>query len=384
MHSRVIDTQRRTVFSSEHVAFRDAVRKFLAQEFEPNLEQWEAEGIIDRSFWRACGDAGLLCPSVPPAYGGLGLDYSFNAVVTEEIGYYGLIAGTTLQSDIFVDYIVRYGTEGQKHAYLPKLVAGEWVGAIAMTEPDAGSDLQGIRTIARREGSTFVLNGAKTYITNGQNADLVIVVAKTDPDRRSKGISLLLVEANFAGFVRGRNLEKIGQWSSDTSELFFDNVVVPAANLLGEENAGFGYLMNNLAQERLSIAIAAQAGAQRAWDEAVSYTKERRAFGGPIIQLQNTKFVLARFATDLQVGWAHLDWAIARHVQGQLSAAEASGSKYWHTELQWRVVDAAMQLHGAAGYMSEYTISRLWRDARVQRIYGGTSEIMLEVVGRSI
>jgi alkylation response protein AidB-like acyl-CoA dehydrogenase len=378
----VINANDRAIYTSDHHVFRDAVRRFLGREFEPNLPTWETQGIIDRSFWRVAGEAGLLCPTVPEALGGLGLDFTYNAVIDEEVGYHGMMPGTSLQSDIFVDYIVRHGSQAQQQAYLPKLVSGEWVAAIAMTEPGAGSDLQGVTTAARRDGDSYVLNGAKTYITNGQNADLVIVVATTAPELRGKGLSLLLVEADRPGFARGRNLDKIGQWSADTSELFFQDVRVPAANLLGEENAGFGYLMAGLPQERLSIAIFAQAGAQRAFDEAVAYTKDRKAFGQPVFQFQNTRFTLADLAAKLQVGWAHLDWAIARHAQGRLTAAEASATKYWHTETQWQVVDAALQLHGGAGYMNEFIIARLWRDARVQRIYGGTSEIMLEVISR--
>jgi acyl-CoA dehydrogenase len=253
-----------------------------------------------------------------------------------------------------------------------------------MTEPGAGSDLQSIRTTARRDGDDFIVNGAKTYITNGQTADLIIVVAKTAPDLRGKGISLLLVEADRQGFQRGRNLDKIGQHAADTSELFFEDVRIPVGNLLGQENAGFSYLMGCLAQERLSLAVVAQASAQRAFDEAVGFTKERKAFGRTVFDFQNTRFVLADLKTQLQVGWAHLDWALLRHVAGELTAEEASATKYWHTEMQWRVVDAALQLHGGAGYMNEYPIARLWRDARVQRIYGGTSEIMREVIGRSL
>jgi acyl-CoA dehydrogenase len=380
----MLDVTSRTIFNSEHHIFRDTVRKFLAEAFTPHIEGWERQGIIDRSFFRACGEAGLLCPTIPETYGGLAVDFSFNAIIDEEFGYLGYIPGTILQSDIVVDYIVNYGSEAQKVEILPRMVSGEIVSAIAMTEPGTGSDLQGVRTTARREGDDWVINGSKTYITNGQNADLVIVVAKTDPSAGAKGISLMLVEGDRPGFHRGRNLDKIGQWSADTSELFFEDVRVPATNLLGEEGAGFVYLMSQLSQERLSLAVCAQAAAQRAFDEAVGFTRHRKAFGKPILEFQNTRFTLADLAAKLQVGWAHLDWAIARHVRGELTAVEASASKYWHTEMQWQVADAALQLHGGAGYMNEYTIARLWRDARVQRIYGGTSEIMREVVGRSL
>lgn len=381
----MLTTEARTAYDADHEMFRDTVRKFLEREFLPNFDRWEADGIVDRSFWRACGDAGLLCPTVPEELGGLGLDFRYNAIIDEEIGYAaGTLAGTSLQSDIVVDYIVEYGTDEQRAAYLPGMISGEIITAIAMTEPGAGSDLQGIRTTARRDGDHYVVNGGKTYITNGQNADLVIVVAKTDASLGAKGTSLILVEATRAGFAKGRNLDKIGQHSGDTSELFFEDVRVPATNLLGDENRGFIYLMSQLAQERLSLAISAQAAAQRAFDEAVSFTKDRKAFGKTVFDFQNTRFTLADLKSKLQVGWAHIDWALQRHIAGKLTADEASAAKLWHTETQWQIVDAALQLHGGAGYMNEYAIARMWRDARVQRIYGGTSEIMKEIVGRSL
>jgi alkylation response protein AidB-like acyl-CoA dehydrogenase len=264
------------------------------------------------------------------------------------------------------------------------MISGETPTAIAMTEPGAGSDLQGIRTTARRDGNHYVLNGSKTYITNGQHAELVIVAAKTDPTLGARGVSLILVESDREGFARGRNLDKIGFHSQDTSELFFQDLRVPITNCLGAEGAGFAYLMNQLPQERLSIACSAQGSAQRAFDEAVSFTKERKAFGKTVFDFQNTKFTLADLSAKLQVGWAHLDWALARHMKAELTAAEASAAKLWHTELQWEVCDASLQLHGGAGYMNEYLIARLWRDARVTRIFGGTNEIMKEVVSRSI
>ena len=380
----MLQTADRDVYDDSHRLFREQVRKFLEQECLPHMGRWEEQGIIDRAFWRACGDAGLLCPTVPEAYGGLGLDFGYNAVVAEEIGYIGLSIGMGIQSDIAPDYLVHYGSEAQKQRWLPAMVAGEAIAAVAMTEPGAGSDLQGIRTTARRDGDAYVVNGSKTYITNGQHADIVVVVAKTDPERGSKGISLILVEADRPGFARGRNLDKIGEHSSDTSELFFKDVRVPAANLLGEEGMGFAYLMNQLPQERLSIALGAQPKAQRAFDEAARYVRDRHAFGRPVFEFQNTRFTLGDLQAKLQVGWAHLDWALKRHMAGRLSAAEASAAKLWHTEHLWEVADAALQLHGGAGYMNEFPIARLWRDARVQRIYGGTSEIMKEVVCRAI
>jgi alkylation response protein AidB-like acyl-CoA dehydrogenase len=380
----MITTDARAIFDEDLNVFRDQVRKFFDKALTPNLDRWEEEGIVDREFWRACGEAGLLCATVPAEYGGLGLDFRYNAVIDEELAYAGSSAGITLQSDIVADYLVNYGSEEQKQKWLPKMVSGEAITAIAMTEPGAGSDLRGVRTTAKRDGNHYVVNGSKTYITNGQNADLVVVVAKTDPDAGSKGVSLVLVEADRDGFKRGRNLDKIGQSSADTSELFFEDVRVPITNCLGQEGSGLPYLMMQLPQERLGIAISGQAGAQRAFDEAVKFTKERKAFGQTVFDFQNTRFTLGGLQAKLQAGWAHLDWAIARHLEGKLTAAEASAAKLFHTELQWEICDAALQLHGGAGYMNEYPIARLWRDARVQRIYGGTSEIMKEVVARSI
>lgn len=380
----MLDTSCRTVFGPEHAQFRETVRRLFDRELHPNLDRWEAEGIVDRAFWRKCGEAGLLCPQVPENYGGLGLDYGYIAVVNEELNYAGSSAGLNLHTDIACDYVLHYGDEAMKQRWLPKMVSGEAIAAVAMTEPGAGSDLQGIRTTARRDGDHYVVDGQKTYITNGQNADFVIVVAKTDPEARGKGISLILVEADRPGFTRGRNLDKIGQHSADTSELFFTDVRVPIGNLIGEENKGFSYLMQQLPQERLTVAIAAQAAMQRAFDETVRFVKDRQAFGKTIFDFQNTRFVLADCKTKLQLGWAHIDWCLARHLIGKLDQYEAAAAKLWHTETQWKIVDACLQLHGGAGYMNEYPIARLFRDARVTRIYGGTSEIMKEVVSRSI
>jgi alkylation response protein AidB-like acyl-CoA dehydrogenase len=380
----MLDVSARTIFDSDQAMFRDSVRRLFADVLVPNLERHEREGIVDRDFWRACGEAGLLCPTIDERYGGLGLDFRYNVVVAEELAYAGSSAGITLQSDIVADYIAVYGSEEQKAKYLPGMISGEIITAIAMTEPGTGSDLQGVRTTARREGDEFVVSGQKTYITNGQNADLVIVVAKTDPVVGAKGISLILVDADTPGFARGRNLDKIGQHSADTSELFFEDARVPVSNLLSKAGCGFAYLMNRLPQERLSIAVSAQAAAQRAYDEAVTFTKERAAFGKKVSDFQNTRFALAEMKTQLQVGWAHLDWAIARHLRGALTAVEASAAKLFHSEMQGKVTDMALQLHGGAGYMNEYLVARLWRDARVTRIFGGTNEIMKEVIGRSI
>ena len=384
MLAPMLDTSRRIGFDEQHAQFRDSVRRFLDAEARPNLDRWERQGVVDRAFWTKCGEAGLLCPTAPEAYGGLGLDFAYNTVVGEEHAYLGCNSGITLQSDITLDYLLGYGSEEQKHAYVPRMVSGELVTAIAMTEPGAGSDLQGMRTTARPDGDHYVINGSKTYITNGQTADLVIVCAKTDPALGAKGISLILVEADQPGFQRGRNLDKIGQHAADTSEMFFQDVRVPMENRLGAEGRGFAYLMNQLPQERLSIAVSAQAAAQRAFDLAVAYTRERKAFGKTLLDLQATRFSLADLAARLQAGWAHIDWCLLRHREKKLTAVEASAAKLLHTELQWECCDTALQLHGGAGYMNEYEIARLWRDSRVTRIFGGASEVMKEVIGRSL
>jgi long-chain-acyl-CoA dehydrogenase len=380
----MLATSYRTAYNEDHEAFRDTVRKVFAEHLTPNLDEHEAGGIVPRSVWKAVGEAGLLCPTVKEENGGLGLDFGFNCIVAEELSYLGSAAGFTLQSDITANYFERLGTPEQRQKYLPGMVSGDIITAIAMTEPGAGSDLQGIRTTAKKDGNHLVINGSKTYITNGQNADCVIVVAKTDPEKGAKGISLVLVDADTPGFERGRNLDKIGQHSADTSELFFNDCRVPMTNILGAEGMGFVHLMEELPQERLSIAVGAQAAAQRAFDEAVKFTKERAAFGKTVFEFQNTKFTLADLKAKLQVGWAHLDWAIRQHLAGELTTSEASAAKLWHTDLQWECCDVALQLHGGAGYMNEYAIARLWRDARVTRIFGGTNEIMKEVISRSI
>jgi acyl-CoA dehydrogenase len=381
----MLNTSGRIAYTEEHEIFRDSVRKFVDGELTPHLARFDAEGIVDRKMWKAVGAAGLLCPGVPESYGGMGLDYRYNAILDEEIYYTGSAAGFHLQSDVCASYLVHFGSEEQKRQWLPQMVSGEAIVAIAMTEPGTGSDLQAIRTSAVRDGDHYVINGSKTYITNGQNADLVILVVKTDPMKGAKGgISLILVEATRDGFERGRKLDKVGQDSADTSELFFNSVRVPVANCLGEEGKGFYHLMQQLPQERLAIAVVGQTCAQRAFDEAVKFTKERKAFGSVVFDFQNTRYELADMQTKLQVGWAHLDWALLRHVAGKLTTEEASAAKLWHSELQGEICDRALQLHGGAGYMNEYPIARLWRDARVSRIYGGTSEIMKAVIARSI
>ncbi|MBD3732565.1 MAG: acyl-CoA dehydrogenase family protein [Sphingopyxis sp.] len=380
----MLERDGRKLFDEDHRAFRDAVRKFIDREFSPQIDAFEEAGVVSRDFWLKCGEAGFLCPTMPEEYGGPGLDFRFNAILNEEFTYAMMSDSITLQSDITMPYILRYASDELKRQWLPAFLTGEKIAAIAMTEPGAGSDLQGVRTTARRDGDEYVINGTKTFITNGQNADVIITVCKTNPDAGAKGTSLILVEADRPGFSRGRNLDKVGQWMSDTSELFFNDVRVPATNILGQENSGFIYLVSDLAQERLSISVTAQAAAQRAFDEAVAFATDRKAFGKRVLDFQNTRFVLADIKAKLQVGWAHLDWAIERHIAGELTADQAAASKYWHTEMQWEACDAALQLHGGSGYMNEYPIARIWRDARVRRIYGGTSEIMRELVGRSL
>ncbi len=381
-----LDVAGRTVYNDDHEAFRDSVRSFIKAEVVPHSDRWDEAGIVDKALWPKAGAIGMLCPTVPDEYGGLGLDFGYNAIIDEEISYSGTALGFSLQSDIVVNYIVAYGSEEQKRHWLPKMVSGEVVTAIAMTEPGVGSDLQGIRTTARKDGNHYVINGSKTYITNGQNADLVLVCVKTDTEIQPahKGVSIILVEADREGFKRGRNLDKIGQDAADTSELFFEDVRVPMTNCLGEEGKGFVYLMSELPQERLSIAIGAQASAQRAYDETVAFVRERKAFGKPVIDFQNTRFTLADLKSKLQVGWAHLDWALARHLKKALTAEEGAAAKLWHTELQWEVMDKCLQLHGGAGYMNEYPIAKMWRGARVTRIFGGTNEIMKELIGRKL
>jgi acyl-CoA dehydrogenase len=381
-----LDVAGRTAYTEDHEAFRDSVRSFIKAEVVPHIDRWDEAGIIEKEIWPKAGAVGMLCPTVPEEYGGLGLDFGYNAIIDEEVAYGGTSLGFSLQSDIVVNYIVSYGSEEQKKHWLPRLVSGETITAIAMTEPGVGSDLQGIRTTAKKDGNHYVINGSKTYITNGQNADLILVCCKTDTEVQPawKGVSIILVEADREGFKRGRNLDKIGMDAADTSELFFEDVRVPMTNCLGEEGKGFVYLMSELPQERLSIAISAQASAQKAYDETVAFVRDRKAFGKPVIDFQNTRFTLADLKTKLQVGWAHLDWAIARHLKKELTAEEGAAAKLWHTEFQWEMMDKCLQLHGGAGYMNEYPIAKMWRGARVTRIFGGTNEIMKELIGRKL
>ena len=376
----------RDLFTPDHEAFRDTVRAFLDKEVAPYHEQWEEDGVVSREVWRAGGRQGLLGYFVDEEHGGGGVDdFRYGVVVTEELsrgGFSGL--AIPLHNDIVGPYLQRLATPEQKQRWLPGFCSGEIVTAIAMTEPGAGSDLQGIRTTAIDKGDHFVLSGQKTFISNGIISDLVIVVARTDPEAGARGISLLVVERGMDGFERGRNLAKVGQKAQDTAELFFDNVVVPKDNLLGELGNGFIHLMENLNQERLGIAVAAAAACERILEIALQYSKERQAFGRPIGKFQHNRFTLAEMATETTIARVFVDRCVRAHLEGTLDASEASMAKWWTTELQKRIVDQAVQLHGGYGYMLEYPIAKAYVDSRIQTIYGGTTEIMKEIIGRSL
>ena len=376
----------REIFEEEHDLFRESVAAFLAREVVPHHDQWERDGIVPREVWTAAGKVGLLGLGVPEEYGGSGVkDYRFNAVVSEEIcRAHASGLGFTLQNDVMAPYMVELTTDEQKRRWLPGFSSGELITAIAMTEPGAGSDLQGVRTTAVRDGGDYVLNGQKTFITNGINADLVVVVARTDPDAGAHGISLLAVERGMPGFERGRNLDKIGLKAQDTAELSFTDVRVPAANLLGEEGQGFVHLMERLPQERLSIAVAATAGAEQMLAATIAYCKERTAFGRPISRFQNTRFLLAELVTEVDLARTYVDRAITLLNRGELTVEDAAKAKWWCSELANKVMDRCLQLHGGYGYMMEYPVAKAWQDARIQTIFGGTTEIMKEIVGRSL
>jgi len=378
----------RTVYLDEHEQFRAAFNAFLDKEVLPHHEQWEKDGITPREVWLKAGENGFLGLTVPEQYGGGGSDdYRFAAVMQEAVSYTGAIGsamGFTLHNDIVLPYFLGLCNDEQKARWLPGMCTGERIGAIAMTEPGVGSDLANMRTSAVRHGDTYVVNGSKTFITNGINADAVIVAVKTDPTQKHRGISLLVLERGMKGFERGRNLEKLGMHAQDTAELFFSDVEVPVANLLGEEGKGFYYLMLNLAQERLNMAVGALAVCQAALDQTIAYTKERMAFGQPVAQFQHSKFLLAELSTETQVAQVYVDRCIELHNDDKLSAEQASAAKFYCTELQNKLVDRCLQLHGGYGYMLEYPIARAWADSRIQTIYGGTSEIMREVVGRAV
>lgn len=366
--------------------FRNSVRKLVEREFVPQFEKWHAQGIVDREAWRVAGDAGLLCPSMPMEYGGAGGSFAHDTVIIEELEYAGIVGfGIGLHNAIVAPYILHYGSEAQRRRWLPKFASGEMVGAIAMTEPGTGSDLQNVRTKAERTPGGYKVSGQKTFITNGQLADLVLTVCKTDPKEGAKGISLIAVEAEREGFRRGRNLDKIGHQASDTSELFYDDVVVPEDNLLGNAaGQGFYQLMQQLAQERLIIAIGAACAMERALDLTLAYVKDRTAFGKRIFDFQNTQFKLAECKTETVIARKFVDDCIEQHLAGQLDAATASMAKYWCAERQCAVIDECLQLFGGNGYMADYPIARMYTDARVQKIYGGTNEIMKLLIARTL
>ena len=375
----------RKFFSEEHEIFRDTTRRFIENKIVPNHADWEQQGIVSRELWTAAGENGLLCCTVPEEYGGPGGDFLHSVVVNEELAKVGATGPAfPLHSDIIVPYLLAYGSEDQKRNWLPKVVSGETIMAIGMTEPIAGSDLQGIQTKAERDGNHFVLNGQKVWISNGQIADLYIIACKTDPKEGAKGISLILVEGDRDGFKRGKNLEKIGYKAQDTSELFFEDVRVPITNLLGQEGRGFAQLMQQLPQERLVVAIRCATALEAALDDTIKYTKERKAFGRSISDFQNTRFKLAEVKTLAMVTRAFTDQCIQLHLEGELTAEDAAAAKLQTTEALNKGVDECLQLHGGYGYSWEYPIARAWADARMSRIAGGSSEIMKEIISRNM
>jgi len=374
-------------FEEEHDIFRSHVRKFIDRECVPHVDQWLADGIVPKEAWLKAGQAGLLCMSQPEEYGGAGGNFLHTTILAEEMAD-ALVEGPGwgLHNDIVAPYIAHYGSEDQRQKWLPKMATGENIGAIAMTEPGTGSDLQGIKTTAVKDGNHYVINGQKTFITNGQNSNIIIVVAKTDPEKGAKGTSLIVVETDeVEGFKRGRNLEKLGQHAQDTSELFFDDVRVPTSNLLGEEEGqGFVQLMEQLPQERLLVGVQAVAAAEAALKLTAEYVKERKAFGRSIADFQNTRFTLAEVKTQVTVGRMIVDRSIEMLMANELDAITGAMIKLWTSEMEFKIMDECLQLFGGYGYMSEYPISRMWAGARVQRIYAGTSEIMKELIGRTI
>ncbi len=379
---------RRTLFTEDHDLFRDAVRSFIAKEIVPRADEWEESGRVDLEMFNKAGQHGFLGMEVAEEFGGGGVDdFRFNMIINEEVQSAG-VAGSgmciTLHNDVCMPYFTNGTTQDQKERWLPGICSGEKMTAVAMTEPGTGSDLAGIRTTAIRDGDCYVVNGTKTFITNGLNSSYIIVAVKTDPSQRHRGMSLLVVEEGMEGFSRGRRLEKVGLHAQDTAELIFEDVRVPETNLLGEEGTGFFQLVEKLARERLSLIITAVAHAQQSFAWTVDYCKEREAFGQPIGSFQNSRFVLAEMKTELDIAQVFVDRLVEAYLAGELTAEDAAEGKWWCTELQNRVADQCLQLHGGYGYMEEYPIARAWRDARVQKIYGGTNEIMKEIIGRSL
>ena len=385
--SQVLEVPKPEWMSDDLVMLEDMANRFMETEIAPHYERFEAQQHVDRSEWEKAGANGLLCASMPEAYGGAGGTYAHEAVITEAIGHVGVDGfGIALHNAIVAPYILNHGSEEQKQRWLPKLATGELIGAIAMTEPAAGSDLQGIKTTAKKDGNHYVINGSKTFITNGQNANLIIVVAKTDPSAGAKGTSLMVIETDEVdGFERGRNLDKIGLKANDTSELFFNDVRIPTSNLIGtEEGQGFVQLMTELPQERLLIANQGISMIERALALTIDYVRERKAFGKAILDFQNTQFKLAELKSEATMARVFVNHCVEQHLQGALTQTTASMAKYLVTDLQCKVMDDCLQLHGGYGYMNEYPIARMFRDARVQRIYGGTNEIMKLLIARSL
>ncbi|QVQ54979.1 acyl-CoA dehydrogenase family protein [Spiractinospora alimapuensis] len=374
------------IYEAEHDLFRESVVKFLQREAIPFHEAWEHEGIVPREVWSKAGEIGLLGLGVPEEYGGSGSrDFRFNAIVAEELARAGTSGlGFSLQNDIMAPYLTDLTTEEQRQRWLPAFSTGELIAAVAMTEPGAGSDLQGIQTTATRDGDHYVVNGQKTFISNGINADLVITAVRVGNETGARGMALLGIERGMPGFERGRNLDKVGLKAQDTAELYFDDVRVPRANLIGEEGQGFIHLMENLPQERLSIAVSAVAGAEAILEQTIDYCRTRQAFGRSIGSFQNTRFVLAELTTEVEIARTYVDRAITQHNAGALTATDAAKAKWWTTELANKVMDRCLQLHGGYGYMMEYPVAKAWADARIQSIYGGTTEIMKEIIGRSL
>jgi alkylation response protein AidB-like acyl-CoA dehydrogenase len=377
---------KRTIFEEEHLMFRETVRSFIGKNVVPYHAQWEKDGMVSREVWRAGGEMGFLLLDAPEEYGGAGInDFRYNAIITEELWRAGATGiGWGLHNDIVLPYLMSYATPDQKKRWFPKMASGEWIGAIAMSEPAAGSDLAGIRTTAVRHGDHYVVNGSKTFITNGIMSDVVVTVVKTDAEQKHKGISLLVLERGMEGFERGRKLDKIGLRAQDTAELFFENVKVPCENLLGVEGKGFAYLMQQLPQERLHVAIGAVAGADSAFEMTLKYVRERTAFGKPVGSFQNSRFKMAEMRTEIELGYAFVDKCIMALNARELATEQASMAKWWTTDMQKRVTDECLQLFGGYGYMNEYPISKWYLDARVQSIYAGTNEIMKEVIGRGL